>query len=117
MTRIFHWIFCTHGQGDEQWQRVREVSINEPAEGKKKKPGGRIPWFYDGEGVQHVAIATNIHETVTELQHRGVEFLKVPATPIMKQCLNGGPDRWRPATLSELGILIDQDDGIPADIQ
>jgi 4-hydroxyphenylpyruvate dioxygenase len=45
--------------------------------------------FYNGEGVQHVAIATNdIVKTVTELQARGVEFLKIP-TAIMTQYWTG----------------------------
>ena len=53
--------------------------INEPAEGKKKSQVEEYLEFYNGEGVQHVAIATNnIVETVSELQKRGIEFLKVP---------------------------------------
>src|ERR1700724_1689322 len=55
--------------------------INEPAEGKKKSQVEEYLEFYNGEGVQHVAIATNnIVETVTELQKRGVEFLNIPST-------------------------------------
>jgi 4-hydroxyphenylpyruvate dioxygenase len=55
--------------------------INEPAEGKKKSQVDEYLEFYDGEGVQHVAMATNnIIETVTELQKRGVEFLNIPST-------------------------------------
>jgi 4-hydroxyphenylpyruvate dioxygenase len=42
--------------------------INEPAEGKKKSQVEEYLDFYNGEGVQHVAIATNdIVKTVTEL--------------------------------------------------
>jgi 4-hydroxyphenylpyruvate dioxygenase len=41
--------------------------INEPAEGKKKSQVEEFLQFYDGQGVQHVALATNnIVETVTE---------------------------------------------------
>ena len=55
--------------------------INEPAEGKKKSQVEEYLDFYNGEGVQHVAIATNdIVKTVTELQKRGVEFLNIPTT-------------------------------------
>jgi len=55
--------------------------INEPAEGKKKSQVEEYLDFYNGEGVQHVAIATNnIIETVTEIQKRGIEFLKIPAS-------------------------------------
>ncbi|HET7115953.1 MAG TPA: 4-hydroxyphenylpyruvate dioxygenase, partial [Hanamia sp.] len=55
--------------------------INEPAEGKKKSQVEEYLEFYDGEGCQHVALAThNIIETVSELKRRGVEFLKIPAS-------------------------------------
>ena len=55
--------------------------INEPAEGKKKSQVEEYLDFYNGEGVQHVALATNnIIETVTDLQNRGVEFLKIPSS-------------------------------------
>ncbi len=54
--------------------------INEPAEGKKKSQVEEYLEFYNGEGVQHIAMATNnIIETVTELQKRGVEFLHIPS--------------------------------------
>ena len=53
--------------------------INEPAEGKKKSQVEEYLEFFNGEGVQHVALATNnIVDTVSELMNRGVEFLKVP---------------------------------------
>ena len=53
--------------------------INEPAEGKKKSQVEEYLDFYNGEGVQHVAIATaDIVATVTELQKRGIEFLNIP---------------------------------------
>jgi 4-hydroxyphenylpyruvate dioxygenase len=85
--------------------------INEPAEGKKKSQVEEYLDFYNGEGVQHVAIATaNIIETVTELQKRGIEFLKIPDS-YYKTVLNrvGKIDEdLKP--LSELGILIDRDD-------
>src|SRR3982075_1563591 len=55
--------------------------INEPAEGKKKSQVEEYLDFYGGEGVQHCALATNdIVKTVTDLQSRGVEFLKIPSS-------------------------------------
>ena len=55
--------------------------INEPAEGRKKSQIEEYIDFYQGAGVQHIAVATdNIIETVTELQRRGIEFLQVPST-------------------------------------
>jgi 4-hydroxyphenylpyruvate dioxygenase len=85
--------------------------INEPAEGKKKSQVEEYLDFYDGEGVQHVAIATNnIIETVTELQKRGVEFLKVPASYYAVVLDRVGKIDEDLLPLSQLGILIDRDD-------
>lgn len=53
--------------------------INEPAEGKKKSQIEEYLDFYEGSGVQHIAVATdNIIETVTQLRANGVEFLSAP---------------------------------------
>jgi 4-hydroxyphenylpyruvate dioxygenase len=53
--------------------------INEPAEGKKKSQIEEYLDFYEGSGVQHIAIATDdIIATVSELRSRGVEFLSAP---------------------------------------
>ncbi|HCF62898.1 MAG TPA: 4-hydroxyphenylpyruvate dioxygenase, partial [Chitinophagaceae bacterium] len=85
--------------------------INEPAEGKKKSQVEEYLEFYNGEGVQHVAIATdNIIETVSELQRRGVEFLKVPASYYADVLDRVGTIDEDLKPLSELGILIDRDD-------
>ena len=85
--------------------------INEPAEGKKKSQVEEYLEFYDGEGVQHVALATNdIVETVTELQNRGVEFLKVPGSYYETVLQRVGTIDEDLKTLSNLGILIDRDD-------
>lgn len=85
--------------------------INEPAEGKKKSQVEEYLDFYNGEGVQHVAIATkNIIETVTELQKRGIEFLKIPASYYETVLERVGEIDEDLKPLSELGILIDRDD-------
>src|SRR4051812_7587826 len=53
--------------------------INEPAEGKKKSQIEEYLDFYEGAGVQHIAVATDdIIKTVTELRSRGIEFLTPP---------------------------------------
>ncbi len=84
--------------------------INEPAEGKKKSQVEEYLEFYDGEGVQHVAIATNnIIETVTELQNRGIEFLKIPPSYYAEVLDRVGHIDEDLKPLSELGILIDRD--------
>lgn len=85
--------------------------INEPAEGKKKSQVEEYLEFYNGEGVQHVAIATaNIVETVTELQKRGVEFLKIPASYYETILERVGKIDEDLEPLQRLGILIDRDD-------
>lgn len=84
--------------------------INEPAEGKKKSQVEEYLDFYNGEGVQHVAIATaDIVSTVTELQKRGVEFLKIPASYYETVLERVGKIDEDLAPLQELGILIDRD--------
>jgi 4-hydroxyphenylpyruvate dioxygenase len=85
--------------------------INEPAEGKKKSQVEEYLDFYNGEGVQHVAIATNnIIETVTALQQRGVEFLKIPASYYAGILDRVGHIDEDLLPLQELGILIDRDE-------
>ena len=85
--------------------------INEPAEGKKKSQVEEYLEFYDGEGCQHVAIATNnIIETVSELQRRGIEFLKIPASYYATVLDRVGHIDEDLKPLSDLGILIDKDE-------
>lgn len=85
--------------------------INEPAEGKKKSQVEEYLDFYNGEGCQHVAIATNdIVATVTELQSRGVEFLSIPASYYETVLERVGKIDEDLAPLQRLGILIDRDD-------
>ena len=84
--------------------------INEPAEGKKKSQVEEYLDFYNGEGCQHVALATNnIVETVTALQERGVEFLKVPSTYYDDLLDRVGHIDEDLQPLKELGILVDRD--------
>lgn len=85
--------------------------INEPAEGKKKSQIEEYLDFYGGPGVQHVAIATNnIIQTVTDLQNRGVEFLKVPGSYYDTLLDRVGHIDEDLLPLKELGILVDRDD-------
>lgn len=85
--------------------------INEPAEGKKKSQIEEYLDFYGGPGVQHVAIATNnIIQTVTDLQNRGVEFLKVPGSYYDTLLDRVGEIDEDLQPLRDLGILVDRDD-------
>ena len=84
--------------------------INEPAEGKKKSQVEEYLDFYQGEGVQHVAIATNdIVKTVTEIQKRGVEFLNIPSTYYDELPDRVGHIDEDLGPLKQLGILVDRD--------
>ena len=85
--------------------------INEPAEGKKKSQVDEYLEFYNGEGVQHIAMATNnIIETVTDLQKRGVEFLQIPSTYYDTLLDRVGHIDEELNALKRLGILVDRDD-------
>lgn len=85
--------------------------INEPAEGKKKSQIDEFLEFFGGPGCQHVAMRTDdIVHTVSRLQARGLEFLKVP-----RAYYDALPDRVGSIEedieeLAELGILVDRDD-------
>jgi len=53
--------------------------INEPAKGNKRSQIEEYLDFYEGPGVQHIAVATDdIIKTVGELKARGIEFLPPP---------------------------------------
>jgi 4-hydroxyphenylpyruvate dioxygenase len=85
--------------------------INEPAEGKKKSQVEEYLDFYEGEGVQHIAIATkDIVSTVRQLMARGVEFLKVPNSYYEDLFDRVGKIEEDIVPLKELGILVDRDD-------
>ncbi len=85
--------------------------INEPAEGRRKSQIEEYIEFYNGAGVQHMAMATdNIIETVSALKNRGVEFLTVPPTYYEDVLDRVGEIDEDLAPLKELSILIDRDD-------
>lgn len=85
--------------------------INEPAEGKKRSQIEEYIDFYEGQGVQHLAMATNnIIETVSTLKSRGVEFLTIPTTYYDELQSRVGKIDENIAELAKLGILVDRDD-------
>jgi len=85
--------------------------INEPAVGIKKSQVDEYLEFYEGAGVQHIALATSsIMNTVTELKSRGVEFLEVPGTYYDALSERVGEIDENIEALRPLGILVDRDD-------
>ncbi|WP_411766403.1 4-hydroxyphenylpyruvate dioxygenase [Winogradskyella sp. A3E31] len=90
--------------------------INEPAEGKKRSQIEEYLDFYEGPGVQHIAVATDdIITTVAKLKSRGVEFLSTPPEEYYK-AVPGRLDEFSHElredieTLKSLGIMIDADE-------
>ncbi len=85
--------------------------INEPADGKRKSQIEEYLDFYNGPGVQHIAVATDdIIHTVGELRKRGVDFLRVPDVyyeDVLERVGNIDED-LKP--LRDLNILIDRDE-------
>lgn len=90
--------------------------INEPAEGKKKSQIEEYLDFYEGAGVQHIAVATDdIIKTVSALRSRGVEFLSTPPQAYYEAVpgrLEEHDHELREDinTLKSLGIMIDADE-------
>jgi len=85
--------------------------INEPAKGKKKSQVEEYLEYYDGEGCQHVALATNdIVATVSDLQNRGIEFLNIPSSYYDDLLSRVGHIDEDLEPLKRLGILVDRDE-------
>lgn len=85
--------------------------INEPAEGKKKSQIEEYIDFYQGPGVQHLALETDdIIGTVAELRRRGIEFLYVPDTYYEDLKERVGNIDEEIDRLKEQNILVDRDD-------
>jgi 4-hydroxyphenylpyruvate dioxygenase len=90
--------------------------INEPAVGKKKSQIEEYIDFYEGAGVQHLALATDdIIKTVTALKERGVEFLPPPPQAYYDEVPNRlgiHKDAFREdiKELQKLSILVDADE-------
>jgi 4-hydroxyphenylpyruvate dioxygenase len=85
--------------------------INEPADGKKKSQIEEYLDFYQGPGVQHIAIATDdIIHTVSSLRERGVEFLYVPDNYYEDVLDRVGTINEDLQELKKQNILIDRDE-------
>jgi 4-hydroxyphenylpyruvate dioxygenase len=85
--------------------------INEPAEGRRKSQIEEYLDFYQGPGVQHIALATDdILSTVSRMLAQGIEFLTVPHTYYTELAARVGSIDEPIEELERLGILVDRDD-------
>ncbi len=88
-----------------------KLPINEPAAGERRSQIDEFLEFYGGPGVQHLALSTtDIVRTVTELQSRGVQFLRTPDAYYDLLPERIGEIAEPLAQLRRLGILADRDD-------
>jgi len=84
--------------------------INEPAEGRRKSQIEEYLDFYQGPGVQHMALATkDILATVSQMKQQGVEFLTVPHSYYADLQARIGKIDEPIEELERLGILVDRD--------
>lgn len=88
-----------------------KLPINEPAEGKKKSQIEEFLDYYQGPGVQHIAMITgDIIDTVNKLKANGIEFLRVPDAYYKQLPERIGRIKEPIDKIQELGILADRDD-------
>lgn len=95
-------------------ERIK-MPINEPAKGIRKSQIEEYVDFYNGAGVQHIALRTDdIIRDVCNLAERGIEFIKVPDSyyALMEKRLSASSLTLSQdfQKLKELGILIDFDE-------
>jgi len=90
--------------------------INEPAKGKKKSQIEEYIDFYEGAGVQHLALATDdTIKTVAALKDRGIEFLPPPPQEYYDEVPNRlgvhkSAFKEDIKELQKLSILVDADE-------
>jgi len=90
--------------------------INEPAKAAKKSQIEEYLDFYEGSGVQHIAVATDdIIKTVSQLKARGIEFLPPPPQAYYDEIperLGKHRDMMKEdiKELQKLSIMIDADE-------
>lgn len=90
--------------------------INEPAKAAKRSQIEEYLDFYEGSGVQHIAVATDdIIKTVSQLKARGIEFLPPPPQAYYDEIperLGKHRDMMKEdiKELQKLSIMIDADE-------
>ena len=94
----------------EDGRRIK-LPINEPAEGKKKSQIDEYLDWYNGPGIQHIAMSTgDICSTVRDLRMREIDFLRVPDTYYEDLRDRVGEIDEDVDELRDLGILVDRDE-------
>ncbi len=87
-----------------------KMPINEPAPGRKKSQIQEYIDFYQGPGVQHIALLTeDIIKTVSALKASGVPFLSVPDSYYEALPKRVGEIKESIDEIRSLGILVDRD--------
>lgn len=97
------------------YEETVKMPINEPAPGKKKSQIEEFVEYYNGAGVQHIALNTSdIVTAIQNLRARGMEFLQVPDSyyVMLEQRLTADNFKIKEdlETLRKLNILIDYDE-------
>jgi 4-hydroxyphenylpyruvate dioxygenase len=88
-----------------------KLPINEPAHGRKKSQIEEYLDYYNGAGVQHLALSTgNIIKTVEYLREHGVDFITVPDTYYDELEARVGKIKEPLEEIRRLGLLVDRDD-------
>lgn len=97
------------------YEETVKMPINEPASGKKKSQIQEFVEYYNGAGVQHIALNTSdIVGAITNLRARGMDFLQVPDSYYVMLAQRLKADNFQIkedlAILQKLNILIDYDE-------
>lgn len=91
-----------------------KMPINEPASGRGKSQIQEFVEYYNGPGIQHIALNTeDIVRSVERLRRRGVVFISVPKTyyeDLRRRLGAGGLVKEDIEELEGLGILVDFDE-------
>jgi len=91
-------------------ERIK-MPINRPAAGLKKSQIQEFVEFYNGPGVQHIAMETkDILKTVSQMYENGVEFLETPQAYYEELTDRVGEIDEEIADLAKYGILVDRDE-------
>jgi 4-hydroxyphenylpyruvate dioxygenase len=88
-----------------------KMPINEPAPGRNKSQIQEYLDYYQGPGVQHIALSTkDIINTVKALRANGVSFLRVPDSYYQVLPERVGKIQEAVEDIQRLGILVDRDE-------